>query len=298
MGNGASIASIKRQREKEADRKAGIQKGAEQAENSIQDRMDGTENGGMGNLEVTPFSRLKDERDRLQEKNQKLADDVGEEPMLCAGTEDLDALIEQIKGLKIKNDCLRETQESNSLPKKKCNRRKNQDKEAAIRRKRGEEGEEAKADVKKGADKAEANTSSHMDGTENGGMKHLEGTTRETQQSNSNESNRSKDGTTFSRPKDEFSYLVTLSEDSDALFEQIKDLKRENDRLRETQQPNSNKPNQEKKADGSDQEQGHGSSWLKLDLTQNSMISPICLKLDLTQNSMISPVCLADDIST
>ena len=55
MGNGASVASvasIKRQREKEADRKADIQKGAERAVNSIQDRMDGTKNGGMGNLEV------------------------------------------------------------------------------------------------------------------------------------------------------------------------------------------------------------------------------------------------------
>ena len=119
-----------------------------------------------------------------------------------------------------------------------------------MRRKRGEDGEEAKADTKEGADKAEANTSSHMNGTENGGMKHLEGTTRETRQSNSNEPNRRRDGTTFSRPKDEFSYLSTLSEDSDALFEQIKHLNHENDRLRETQQPNSNKLNQEKKADG------------------------------------------------
>jgi len=74
----------------------------------------------MRDLEGTTC-RLKGERDRLKEENQKLAADVGEEPMLCADTEDSDALVEQIKGLKGENDRLREMQQSN---RSKRNRRK------------------------------------------------------------------------------------------------------------------------------------------------------------------------------
>ena len=113
--------AIRRKRGEEADRKADVKQGADQAENDISFRMDEMENGrGLGDLEGTT-ARLKGERDRLKEENQKLAADVGEEPMLCADTEDSDALVEQIKGLKGENDRLREMQQSNS---NKRNRRK------------------------------------------------------------------------------------------------------------------------------------------------------------------------------
>merc|ERR1711939_778884 len=104
-----------------ADRKADVKKGADKAEADIAFRMNEMENGrNMADLEGTT-SRLKGERDRLKEENQKLAADVGEEPMFCADTEDNDALVEQIKGLKGENDRLREMQQSNSS---KRNRRK------------------------------------------------------------------------------------------------------------------------------------------------------------------------------
>merc|ERR1711939_230619 len=114
------VKAIRRKRGEEVDRKAGVKQGADQAENDISFRMDEMENGCMRDLEGTT-SRLKGERDRLKEENQKLAADVGEEPMLCADTEDSDALVEQIKGLKGENDRLREMQQSNSS---KRNRRK------------------------------------------------------------------------------------------------------------------------------------------------------------------------------
>ena len=44
------------------------------------------------------------ERDRLRDENEKLAADLGEEPMMCANTEDAEALVEQIKSLKGEND--------------------------------------------------------------------------------------------------------------------------------------------------------------------------------------------------
>jgi len=118
---GALVAkAIRRKRGEEADRKADVKKGADKAENDISFRMDEMENGGMRDLEGTTC-RLKGERDRLKEENQKLAADVGQEPMLCADTEDSDALVEQIKGLKGENDRLREMQQSN---RSKRNRRK------------------------------------------------------------------------------------------------------------------------------------------------------------------------------
>ena len=84
--------------------------------------MNEMENGGMRDLEGTT-SRLKGERDRLKEENQKLAADVGEEPMFCADTEDNDALVGQIKGFKTENDRLREMQSTDNNSKR-ANRRK------------------------------------------------------------------------------------------------------------------------------------------------------------------------------
>merc|ERR1712119_6954 len=108
---GALVAmAIKRKRGEEADRKADVKKGADKAEADISFRMDEMENArDMDDLEGTT-SRLKGERDRLKEENQKLAADVGEEPMLCADTAGNDALVAQIKGLKTENDRLREIQ--------------------------------------------------------------------------------------------------------------------------------------------------------------------------------------------
>merc|ERR1712048_339242 len=120
---GALVAmAIKRKRGEEADRKADVKKGADRAEADISFRMNEMENGrGMADLEGTT-SRLKGERDRLQEENRKLAAAVGEEPMLCADTEDTEALVGQIKGLKTENDRLREIQSTDNS--KRTNRRK------------------------------------------------------------------------------------------------------------------------------------------------------------------------------
>merc|ERR1719337_421685 len=115
--------AIRRKRGEEADRKADVKKGADKAEADISFRMDKMENGrGMADLEGTT-SRLKGECDRLKEENQKLAADVGEEPMLCADTEDNDALVGQIKGFKTENDRLREMQSTDNNSKR-ANRRK------------------------------------------------------------------------------------------------------------------------------------------------------------------------------
>ena len=113
MGNGVSF---KQQRADEADRKADINKGWEQAEKGMLFLTNGLEGATFFTWEME-----KGARDRLQKQNQKLAADVGEEPMLCADTEDSDALVEQIKGLKGENDRLREMQQSN---RSKRNRRK------------------------------------------------------------------------------------------------------------------------------------------------------------------------------
>lgn len=112
---GALVAmAIKRKRAEEADRKAGVKEGADKAEAQISFRMDEMENAkDLDDLEGTT-SRLKGERDRLKEENQKLSADVGEEPMFCANTEDNDALVEQIKGLKTENDRLREMQSTDN----------------------------------------------------------------------------------------------------------------------------------------------------------------------------------------
>merc|ERR1719337_770065 len=76
--------AIRRKRGEEADRKADVKKGADRAEADISFRMNEMENGrGMADLDDT-ISRLKGERDRLQEENRDLAAAVGEEPMLCA----------------------------------------------------------------------------------------------------------------------------------------------------------------------------------------------------------------------
>ena len=53
---------------------------------------------------VTDIVAWQGERDRLKDENEKLAADVNEDPMYCADTEDNDALVEQIKGLKGEND--------------------------------------------------------------------------------------------------------------------------------------------------------------------------------------------------
>jgi len=121
---GALVAmAIRRKRGEEADRKADVKKGADKAEADISFRMNEMENGrGMADLEGTT-ARLKGERDRLKEENQKLAADVGEEPMLCADTEDNDALVGQIKGFKTENDRLREMQSTDNNSKR-ANRRK------------------------------------------------------------------------------------------------------------------------------------------------------------------------------
>merc|ERR1719331_3307723 len=120
---GALVAmAIRRKRGEEADRKADVKKGADKAEADISFRMNEMENGGMRDLKGTT-SRLKGERDRLKEENQKLAADVGEEPMFCADTEDNDALVGQIKGFKTENDRLREMQSTDNNSKR-ANRRK------------------------------------------------------------------------------------------------------------------------------------------------------------------------------
>jgi len=120
---GALVAmAIRRKRGEEADRKADVKKGADRAEADISFRMNEMENGrGIADLDDT-ISRLKGERDRLQEENRNLAAAVGEEPMLCADTKDSDALVEQIKGLKTENDRLREIQSTDNS--KRTNRRK------------------------------------------------------------------------------------------------------------------------------------------------------------------------------
>merc|ERR1712037_564979 len=122
---GALVAmAIKRKRGEEADRKADVKKGADKAEADISFRMDEMENArDMDDLEGTG-TRLKGERDRLQEENQKLAAEVGEDPMFCADTEDTDALVTQIKGLKGENDRLREMQESSSNKRTRRNKKK------------------------------------------------------------------------------------------------------------------------------------------------------------------------------
>merc|ERR1712032_1811604 len=113
---GALVAmAIKRKRGEEADRKADVKKGADKAEADISFRMDEMEGTG---------TRLKGERDRLKEENQKLAADVGEDPMYCADTEDNDALVEQIKGLKGENDRLREMQDSSKNKRTRRNKKK------------------------------------------------------------------------------------------------------------------------------------------------------------------------------
>jgi len=122
---GALVAmAIKRKRGEEADRKADVKKGADKAEADISFRMDEMENArDMDDLEGTG-TRLKGERDRLKEENQKLAADVGEDPMYCADTEDNDALVEQIKGLKGENDRLREMQDSSKNKRTRRNKKK------------------------------------------------------------------------------------------------------------------------------------------------------------------------------
>jgi len=122
---GALVAmAIKRKRGEEADRKADVKKGADKAEADISFRMDEMENArDMEDLEGTG-TKLKGERDRLKDENQKLAAEVGEDPMYCADTEDNDALVTQIKGLKGENDRLREMQESSSNKRTRRNKKK------------------------------------------------------------------------------------------------------------------------------------------------------------------------------
>jgi len=105
-------ASIKKKREEEHERKAEVKKGADNAEAVIDFRMD--EMDDMEDLE-NPASKLKAERDRLKDENEKLAAEVGEEPMMCANTEDPDVLVEQIKSLKGENDRLRDMQSGNKV---------------------------------------------------------------------------------------------------------------------------------------------------------------------------------------
>merc|ERR1712150_105920 len=109
---GALVAmSIRKKRAEEANRKADIKKDSEKAEGMIVLHMDEMDGGDMKDIEGTT-ARMKAERDRLKEENEKLAADLGEEPFPCAATEDPDVLVEQIKSLKGENDRLREAQQS------------------------------------------------------------------------------------------------------------------------------------------------------------------------------------------
>jgi len=100
--------AIKKKRSEEADRKADVKKDADKAEGEIAFHMDEVDvEDPMGNIEGVT-SKLKGERDRLREENIKLAAAAGEEPMMCASTENPDVLVEQIKSLKGENDRLRE----------------------------------------------------------------------------------------------------------------------------------------------------------------------------------------------
>merc|ERR1712037_581696 len=62
------------------------------------------------------------ERDRLRDENEKLAADLGEEPKMCANTEDTEALVEQIKSLKGENDRLRKMQAATNAAGRKSRR--------------------------------------------------------------------------------------------------------------------------------------------------------------------------------
>jgi uncharacterized membrane protein len=111
--------AVKRQREEEHERKAEIKEKADQAEAEIDFHMD--EMDAEGDLEDIESSatKMKAERDRLKEENEKLAADVGEDPLFLASTEDPDVLVEQIKSLKGENDRLRDMQQSGTNTRRK-----------------------------------------------------------------------------------------------------------------------------------------------------------------------------------
>lgn len=101
--------AIKKKRSEEAERKADIKKDADKAEDEIAFHMDEVDvENPLDNIEGVT-AKLKGERDRLREENVKLAASAGEEPMMCASTENPDVLVEQIKNLKGENDRLRES---------------------------------------------------------------------------------------------------------------------------------------------------------------------------------------------
>merc|ERR1711939_359683 len=102
------VATTKKKREEEFDCKAEVKKGADGAESNIDFRIDEMDEN-MTDLE-NPDSKMKAERDRLKDENEKLAGDVGEDPMTCADTEDPDVLVEQINSLKFENERLRDMQ--------------------------------------------------------------------------------------------------------------------------------------------------------------------------------------------
>jgi len=113
-----AIRKIQKSRGEQADKQAEKKEHADKAEGEIAFRMDEMENVKMEDVEGVT-TRLKGERDRLRDENVKLAASAGEEPMLCADTEDNELLVEQIKELKSENDRLRDANKN-----KKRNRKK------------------------------------------------------------------------------------------------------------------------------------------------------------------------------
>jgi len=113
-----AVRAIKKARGEKADQQIEDKKKADKAEGEIAFRMDEMDNMKMDDVEGVT-TRLKGERDRLRDENVKLAASAGEEPMLCADTEDNELLVEQIKELKSENDRLRDANKN-----KKRNRKK------------------------------------------------------------------------------------------------------------------------------------------------------------------------------
>lgn len=113
-----AVRAIKKARGEKADKQIEDKKKADKAEGEIAFRMDEMDNMKMDDVEGVT-ARLKGERDRLRDENVKLAASAGEEPMLCADTEDNEMLVAQIKELKSENDRLRDANKNNKRNRKK-----------------------------------------------------------------------------------------------------------------------------------------------------------------------------------